>query len=171
MPGHFALTQLEVFALKWLCKLWEVLQDMEMTILLKVASWESSEQSNWSNTSREVMQLFWSSSLTLHNNRYLPFIARVAHLIVYYIVLHFQGWIHVDYDLDFQNFYDIDHTNEFKEFSNKSFFKFSNKIQGIVLSKLCCNSLKQQLQNSLEKFLFILVLPNHSWYYLMSFIM
>ncbi len=171
LHGHFALTLLDILTLKWLCKDWEVLQDMEMAILLKVTSWESSEQSNWSNTSKEAMQLLWSSSFTLHNGNYLPFITKVAHLIVYCIALHFQGWIHVDYDLDFQNFYDIDHSNALKEFSDKSFFKISNKIQGIVLSKLCSNRLKQQLQNSLEKFLFILVLPNHFWYYLMNFIM
>jgi hypothetical protein len=78
------------------------------------------------------------------------------------IALHFQRWIHVDYDLNFQKIYDIDHSNAFKEFLDKSFLKKFNKIQGIVLSKLCSNNFKQQLQNSLEKFLFILVLPNHS---------
>jgi hypothetical protein len=78
------------------------------------------------------MQLFRSSSLTFHNGRYFPFIVRVAHLIVYCIALHFQGWIHVDYDFDFQNFYDVDHSNAFKELSDKSFFKISNKIQGIL---------------------------------------
>jgi hypothetical protein len=134
---------------------------MEMAMLLKVVSWESSEQNDGSNKSRKVMKLLQSSSLTFYNGRYLPFIARVVYFIFYCIVLHFQGWIHVDYDLNFQNFYNIVHSNAFKEFLDKS-FQFFDKIQGIFLCKLGSNSLKQQLQNSLGKNLFTLVLPNHS---------
>ncbi len=167
--GRYNLERAAIFTLKFLCKMWEIPTKLETTMLRKLASWElnvKTEDHSNKPSDRTGFNLSLprssSNSITLRDHgRYLPFSIRLAHVIVYCKALHLKGWIDNmdDFSLELDNFHATYGKQFDQAFAKSSHFAIFSQIRQTILGSLGTSSsdrvsgFKQQLQNSLEKFL------------------